>query len=90
MSPTVSAKLAKHGLVNWLKDYQEEDEHVTLKKALCLSKVRRLEVIFRNFHIVLLQRVLLRLMIQLMMRSCSPVIKHLESQRYYDIYLIPF
>lgn len=40
MSPTVSAKLAKHGLVNWLKDYQEEDEHVALKKTLYLSKVR--------------------------------------------------
>ena len=40
MSPTLSAKLAKHGLVNWLKDYQEEDEHVTLEKAIYLSKVR--------------------------------------------------
>ena len=40
MSPTVSAKLAKHGLVNWLKDCQEEDKHVALKKALYLGKVR--------------------------------------------------
>ena len=40
MSPMVSPKLAKRGLVNWLKDYQEEDEHVAFKKALYLSKVR--------------------------------------------------
>ena len=34
MFPTVSPKLPKHGLVNWLKDHQEEDEHVAFKKAL--------------------------------------------------------
>jgi hypothetical protein len=25
-------------MVNWLKDYQEEDEHIALEKALNLSK----------------------------------------------------
>ncbi len=36
ISPAASPK---HSFVNWLKDYQEEEEHMALEKAMNLSKV---------------------------------------------------